>query len=39
MIDEYKKKKIKAGHMIMNKAIAVHTCNACNETFREKNYI
>ena len=38
MIDEYRRrqKKIKAGLMIMNKDAAVHTCNACNKTFRKK---
>ena len=33
------KKKIKAGHMIMNKNTAVHTCYACNKTFRQILYL
>ena len=33
---ENEKKKIKAGHMIINKNTAVHTRNACNKTFRKK---
>ena len=28
-------KKFKAGLIIMNKYTAVHTCNACNKTFRK----
>ena len=34
-----KKKKIQAGHMIMNKDTAVNTCNACNETLRKIQYL
>ena len=35
MKDEYEIKEIQAGHMIMNKDTAVHTCNGCNKRIKK----